>query len=220
MLKCSVKIVAVAAFVFGWAALAQAQQVRQIPLARQQSQTRQAGEWPGRISVKTNALGLGLAIANAGAEVDICSHLSFNFPVSYSAWNYFTPTVKFRTLSVQPELRYWVSEANEGFFAGAHFGCGYYNVATGGEFRTQDHDGKSPALGGGISFGYRLPMSRNDRWKLELSLGAGIYSLNYDRFRNQNNGLLVSTVKKTYIGFDQAAVSVVYSFYLKRNGGK
>ncbi len=177
-------------------------------------------EWNREIHVKTNALGLGLAIANAGAEIDICGHLSFNLPIYYSAWDYFSPTVKFRTLSTQPELRYWVSEANEGFYAGAHFGCGYYNVATGGEYRIQDHDGNSPALGGGVAFGYRMPISRNDRWKLEFSLGAGIYSLNHDKFRNRPDGLLALTERKTYIGPDQAAISIVYSFDLKKDRGR
>ncbi len=204
-MKCIYKIGATAALLLAGCTLAGAQETE---------------EWKREVHVKTNALGLGLAIANAGAEIDICEHLSFNLSMYYSSWDYFSPTVKFRTLSTQPELRYWVTETNEGFYAGAHFGCGYYNVATGGEYRTQDHDGKSPALGGGVAFGYRLPISRNNRWKLEFSLGAGIYSLNHDKFRNRPDGLLTFTEKKTYIGFDQAAISIVYSFEIKNDRGR
>ncbi len=179
-------------------------------------------DWRPRLYIKTNALGLGLAIANAAVEVDVCKHWSFHLPVYYSAWDYFSSTVKFRTLAVQPEVRYWFSDrnlCNDGCFAGVHFGLAYYNIATNDDHRTQDHDGKSPAMGGGFAVGYRLPISRNHRWKLELSIGAGVYKLHHDKFRNHKNGLLVSTEKKTCIGIDQASVSFSYAFYLKGKGG-
>lgn len=189
------------------------QPVQQTPITEQ---------WHRTLSVKTNALGLGLAIANAAVEIDLCKHWSFNLPVYYSAWDYFSETIKFRTLAVQPEIRYWFSEKNlrnDGWYLGAHFGLAYYNIATDGEYRTQDHDGTSPALGGGLAIGYRMPISKNNRWKMEFSIGAGAYSLHYDKFRNYHNGLLVSTEKKTYIGIDQASVSFSYTFDLKRKGG-
>ncbi len=189
------------------------QPVKQKPIAEQ---------WHRTLSVKTNALGLGLAIANAAVEIDLCKHWSFNLPVYYSAWDYFSETVKFRTLAVQPEIRYWFSEqnlCNDGWYLGAHFGLAYYNIATNGEYRTQDHDGTSPALGGGLAIGYRMPISKNNRWKVEFSIGAGAYKLHYDKFRNYHNGLLVYTEKKTYIGIDQASVSFSYTFDLKRKGG-
>lgn len=179
-------------------------------------------QWERKLYVKTNALGLGLAIANAAVEIDLCKHWSFNLPVYYSAWDYFTETIKFRTLAVQPEIRYWFSEknlSNDGWFVGAHFGLAYYNIATDGEYRTQDHDGTSPALGGGLAVGYRMPISKNNRWKMEFSIGAGAYKLHHDKFRNYHNGLLVYTEKKNYIGIDQASVSFSYTFDLKRKGG-
>ncbi len=170
-----------------------------------------------KLHIKTNTLGLGLAMANAGVEVDLCKHMSFNLPIYYSSWNYFSPTVKFRTLSTQPELRYWFSsKSNDGLFAGAHFGIGYYNVAIGGEYRTQDHDGRSPAVGGGLSVGYRMPISRNGRWRLEFTVGGGAYSLHHDKFRNIENGLLVYSERRTYIGPDRAGISISYSFDMKK----
>ena len=176
-------------------------------------------EWGRKLYVKTNALGLGLAIANTAVEIDLCRHWSFNLPVYYSAWNYFKSTVKFRTAMIQPEIRYWFKDDNDGWYAGGHIGIGHYNVATNGEYRTQDHEGKSPALGGGLAVGYRLPISGNKRWKMEFSIGAGAYKLHHDKFRNYHNGLLVYTEKKTYVGIDQAAVSFSYTFDLKKKGG-
>ena len=180
-------------------------------------------EWNRKLYLKTNALFWGMGMTNVSAEIDLAKHWSFALPVTYSAWNYFTSTVKFRTLAVQPEFRYWFNENNQKFFIGAHFGYAQYNVAVDGNYRYQDHDGKSPALGGGVSVGYRMPISKSDKWHIEFSLGAGVYSLHYDKFYNTPNtkdGLMIESVKKTYWGIDQAAVSFSYSFDLKKKGGK
>jgi hypothetical protein len=181
-------------------------------------------EWNRKLYLKTNALFWGMGMTNVSAEIDLAKHWSFALPVTYSAWNYFTSTVKFRTLAVQPEFRYWFNEDNQKFFIGAHFGYAQYvNVAVDGNYRYQDHEGKSPALGCGISVGYRMPISKSDKWDIEFSLGAGVYSLHYDKFYNTPNtkdGLMIESVKKTYWGIDQAAVSFSYSFDLKKKGGK
>ena len=180
--------------------------------------------WSRKLHIKTNTLGYGVGIANVAAEIDLARHLSFTLPVYYSAWNYFKPTIKFRTFAVQPEFRYWLSEDNDGFFAGAHFGLAYYNFAFGGDYRYQDHNRETPAIGGGVSIGYRLPISKNNRLRMEFSLGAGAYSNHYDKFHNTSDtklGLMVeSGIKKIYWGIDQVAVSLSYSFDLRKKGGK
>lgn len=184
----------------------------------------QIKEWNRKLHVKTNVIGLGMAIANVAAEVDLAKHWSFTLPIYYSAWDYFKNTIKFRTLAIQPEFRYWISDNNDGFFAGAHFGMAYYNYAFDGSYRYQDHNRETPAIGGGLSIGYRLPISKNNRWRIEFSLGAGVYPLHYDKFHNTTptkDGLIIESIKKTYWGIDQAAVSFSYSFDLKkRKGGK
>ena len=173
-------------------------------------------EWNRKLYLKTNALFWGMGMTNVSAEIDLAKHWSFALPVTYSAWNYFTSTVKFRTLAVQPEFRYWFNENNQKFFIGAHFGYAQYNVAVDGDYRYQDHGGKSPALGGGLSVGYRIPISKNDKWHIEFTLGAGVYGLHYDKFYNVNNGKLIETYRKTYWGIDNAAVNISYRFDLKK----
>lgn len=180
-------------------------------------------EWKPKLHLKTNAVGLCLAMANVAFEVDLSPHWSVTLPIYFSALNYFTSTLKFRTFAVQPEIRYWWAEQNQGLFAGAHLGLAYYNFAFDGKYRYQDHNRRSPALGGGLSLGYRMPICKNGKWNVEFSLGAGCYSLHYDKFHNTPNtkdGLLVETVKKTYWGIDQVAASLSYSFDLNKKGGK
>lgn len=173
--------------------------------------------WQRKLHVKTNALAWGFAISNIAVELDIAKHWSATLPVYWSSWNYLKSSRKFRTFALQPEVRYWLSENNEGWFGGAHFGLAWFNLAlSGNKYRFQDHDGSSPAIGGGIAVGYRMPISANKHWHLEFTVGAGAYSINYDKFHNEPNGLLIDTTKKTYIGLDQAAVTVSYSFNLNK----
>lgn len=180
-------------------------------------------EWSRKLHLKTNAIGLGMAIVNVAAEIDLAKHWSFTLPVFYSAWDYFKSTIKFRTFAVQPEFRYWLSEENDGLFGGAHFSLAYYNFAFDGDYRYQDHSRETPSIGGGVSIGYRMPISKNNRWRVEFSLGAGVYSCHYDKFQNTprtKDGLMIESIKKTCWGIDQAAVSFSYSFDLKKKVGK
>lgn len=175
--------------------------------------------WTRHLYLKTNFVEWALAIANIAGEIDLARHWSFALPFSYSAWDYFKSTIKFRTIKLQPELRYWLSPYNDRWFGGVHFGLAWYNLAIDGPYRKQDKDGHTPAVGGGVSLGYRMPVSKNRRWKMEFSLGGGIYHLHYDTFHNPDNyhrGQLAYTKRKTYYGLDNMAVSLAYTFGLSK----
>lgn len=168
-----------------------------------------------RLFIKTNAVALGLLILNAAVEWQMSDLLSVNIPVYYSAADYFSNNRKFRILGTQPELRFWPLKG-KGLFAGIHFGVASYNFAlSGNDWRIQDHNGHTPALGGGISLGYRTTFCRNKRFHLEFSIGAGAYRAHYDKFHNDAAGTFHSTVDKTFIGIDNVAVSFSYMFNLK-----
>lgn len=180
-------------------------------------------EWIPKLYVKTNTVSLGLGIANVAAEMDLSKHWSITLPVYYSAWDYFKTTIKFRTFALQPELRYWLSANNDGFFVGVHPGLAYYNFAIDGDIRYQDHNCETPAIGGGFGIGYRLPISRNNRLKVEMSLGVGAYRLYYDTFHNTPNtidGLMIESDKRIFCGIDQAKISFSYMFELRKKGGR
>ncbi len=173
-------------------------------------------EWTRHIHIKTNAIGWALASANAAVEIDLAKHWSFALPIYYSGVDYFKANLKFRIFTIQPEFRYWFKPENRGWFIGGHFGMAYYNFALQGKWRIQDHNGRTPSLGGGISAGYRMPISRNGRWNAEFSLGAGVYNANYDKFRNEHNGKLGENIRKTFVGVDNVGVTFTYMFDLKK----
>ncbi|MGM9812541.1 MAG: DUF3575 domain-containing protein [Muribaculaceae bacterium] len=175
----------------------------------------QAEKWQRRLYVKTNAVEWLLAIGNIAAEIDLAPRFSVSLPISYSGWNYFTSTTKFRTFSLYPELRYWLRDENNGFFAGVHFGLAWYNFAIGGKYRYQDKGGHTPALGGGATVGYRTPISKNRRWHAEFALGFGVYRLCHDKYINRRNGALIATERHTYAGPDQVSLSIAYSFDIR-----
>ena len=180
--------------------------------------------WIPNTYLKTNLLGLALLMASVGVEWDLRPHLSLAVPLYFSGGlDYFKSTVKFRNFIAQPELRWWPRLRgdghglyhNDGFFVGAHAELAYYNFAFDGRYRYQDHRGRTPALGGGLSLGWRRPFGREQRWSLECALGVGVYPVDYDLFDNTPNyldGQLMGRRQETYVGIDEVAVTLGYSF--------
>lgn len=169
-------------------------------------------KWSRKLTVKTNAIGWGFLMTNAAVEIDIIENLSFALPVYYSGWNYIVNTVKFRTFMIQPEIRYYIPKV-DGLYVGAHFGLGYWNYALGGDWRYQDHNGKTPSIGGGLGIGYATHFKKNPRWGMEFAIGAGAYDAKYDIFYNEDNGPYHKRDQHTtFIGVDNASVSFTYEF--------
>lgn len=164
------------------------------------------------ITLKTNGIGWLMLIANASMELHFSPRVSLNLPFYYSGGvNYFVDNIKFRGIVFQPELRYHFAKA-KGLYLGVHGGVGWYNFALQGDYRIQDHSGLRPAVGGGIGVGYRFHFPHLPRFGLEFSVGAGVYDAVYDKFYNEPNGPLVEEgIHTTFIGIDQASVSLIYS---------
>jgi hypothetical protein len=164
------------------------------------------------IVVKLNMLSLPALVVNAGIEIQPLPHFSISIPIYYTGLNWFSETIKFRTLAFQPELRYWLRKDLHGLFFNAHATFGWYNVALGGDYRYQDHAQKTPSLGGGIGVGYKVTLGRNNdsRWGLEMGIGGGVLPLHYDMYYNMHNGRLAGEDRYTYWGVDQAFISLTY----------
>ena len=169
--------------------------------------------------VKTNLLGWALFQMNAAAEVELFNHVTFSFPVYYGSFDWFVNTIKFNTLEIRPEIRGWLRKDCTGPFVAIHGTLGMYNYALGGELRYQDHMGKTPTWGGGLTLGWRLPLHLfgSDRFGLEMAVGAAALKLNYDTFYNVKNGNYVDQgIQKMYYGIDNVSVSLTYRFDSKR----
>lgn len=167
---------------------------------------------PFGLYLKTNTLFYLILIPNIAVEWQFADHWSVSLPFYYSALDWFSRETKFRVLGVQPEFRYWFNDNMRGFFVGAHGTFGWYNVATDGDYRYQDHKRGSPSLGGGIDAGYKIRLGRREdsRWGMEFALGAGVLPLHWDKFYNVKNGSFIEEGRWLWIGPDQASVSITY----------
>lgn len=164
-----------------------------------------------------------MAVTNIELEYQWHPRWSVVLPMSYSGWNYGSSHTKFCISSFAPEIRYWINLSDRDtyfwWYVGAHMGLKWYNFALGKSHdRYQDHDGDSPALGGGLDFGFRMPMRKGSPWGVEVGVGAGIYHTYSDIWQNGGCGELLSTQKKWRFGLDYVGVSVTYSIKTERRG--
>ena len=160
-------------------------------------------------ALKTNLIYGAAGVVNAGVEYPIGERLSIDVPITFSPY-----TIKndwrIRTLSIQPEVRRWITQTMQGHFFGLHGHIAYYNISTDKYDRYQDKDGKTPLWGFGLTYGYAFRLKK--RWNMEVAVGGGYARLNYDIFYNVNNGSLYDHDTKDYWGITRAAVNLVYLF--------
>ena len=162
-----------------------------------------------RVLVKTNALYLAATVLNAGAEVRLSRHLSIDVPVTWSPYTV-APKYRIRTLSVQPELRWWFDTVfRRGHFAGLHTHIAGFNVA----FNDNRFQDPNRALWGvGVSYGYFLPIAQS-RWSVEFTVGAGYANIDYDVYESTGQGYYLRSGHKDYWGVTRLGVSFGYCFY-------
>lgn len=159
--------------------------------------------------IKSNLATLPLLLPSLGYESVFAEHWSLGIMGYYSALDWFQPTVKFRILGAQPELRFWPTNK---FFVGTHLNFGWYNVAWNKEYRYQDYKQGTPAYGIGVLTGLKVPLTSipDTPWGIELTIGVGVMPLHYDIYYNVPNGRWAGEDSMTYWGIDQASVTITY----------
>lgn len=168
------------------------------------------GASPRYFSLKTNLAAWAGTMLNVAADLQVGPHFSLELPLLWCPW-YVTDRHAVRTFTLQPEARYWLSKPGTGHFIGLHAHISWFNVKWNGN-RYQDPD--RPLLGGGISYGYLLPLG--SRWGAEFTLGAGYANLKYDTYYNIDNGGRFDTQTRNYWGITRVGISLVY----RLNGAK
>ena len=164
-----------------------------------------AQEQPYR-ALKTNLVAWAGTVVNLAAEVQVGRRVSIEIPFLWCPW-YVGSQHAVRTLTLQPEVRWWTVCPGKGHFMGAHVHICWFNVRW-GNYRYQD--ASRPILGAGISYGYLLPLG--GRWAGEFTIGAGYAGMRYDTFYNIDNGAYIDSRTYHYWGITRLGVSVVYCF--------
>lgn len=168
------------------------------------------------VGIKTNLLyGVYTYTPNLGIEIGLSHHTTLDISGGYNPWNLNSEGGKKKLVHylVQPEFRYYIRNRFNGHFFGFHTLFSQYNIGGhelpllfGKGSKEYRHEGV--AYGGGISYGYQFSLGRS--WNMELSLGAGIMQMSYDKHDCINCGQKLSAEKKTYFGPTKAAVSLIY----------
>lgn len=154
--------------------------------------------------ISTDVIPWNFRIMNAELGFGVSDAISVGVPVYYAPW-FAWKRHAVRVLALQPECRWWPARRQRGHFLAAHITVAWYNVRW-GDYRYQDTS--RPALGGGLTYGYRIPLG--DRWGVEFMLGLGVINTRYDRFHNIENGRRIDTRNTTYFGPDRLSISFSY----------
>lgn len=158
------------------------------------------------IALKTNVPFAAVAIQNLALEVQCHEHISIDFPVMWSISD-IERRHAIRTFSLQPEGRWWMDAVGSGHFFGLHTHISWFNLKWKDD---RYQSGKRPLLGAGISYGYKLPLSRH--WGAEFNIGAGYANMKYNTYYNIENGAKIDTRLRNYWGITRLGISLAYSF--------
>lgn len=164
------------------------------------------------MAVKTNLLYDLTTTFNLGAEMRLSDYLSLDLSINYNPWT-FSGNKKFKHLSIQPELRYWIHEPFNGHFLGAHllytnFNAGGLDLPLDIFPGLKDNRYRGNGYGGGLSYGYQWILSPH--WSMEASFGFGYLYLDYTRYECKACGRSLGNENKHYFGPTKLAVSLIY----------
>ena len=170
------------------------------------------------VAIKTNLLYDATATVNVGVEFGMAPRWTFDLSGNLNAWQ--INEGKWKHWLVQPEFRYWFCDRFQGHFLGAHLIGAAYNVGhipnnikfLGKDYSVlTDYRYQGYAYGGGLAYGYAIPLSHH--WNLELELGVGYIYTEYDKFECDGCGKMIAQdVPMHYVGPTKGAISIVYVF--------
>ncbi len=168
-----------------------------------------------KIAVKTNLIYDLTTTLNLGVEYRLAPKWTVDVSGNYNPFT-FSDNKKWKHWLVQPEARYWFSEAFNRHFVGAHLLGGVFNAGNINApsflsiFPTdKGYRYEGEMFGAGLTYGYHHALS--SRWSLEYALGLGWVHSDYDKYDCPHCGDHLKSDKKDFLGVTKAAISLVYT---------
>lgn len=163
-------------------------------------------------SIKTNLLDDATTSFNLGVEFRLADQWTLHLPVSYNPWT-FSNNKQWRHLSVAPEGRFWLREAFNGHFFGAHglysfFNAGNIDMPLGIFPDLEDYRYEGNLYGTGFSYGYQWILG--NRWGLEATVGMGYFYADYKQYDCANCGQEMGRGYKHYFGPTKLGLSLIF----------
>lgn len=156
-----------------------------------------------KFSLRTNLLYWVAATPNLGMEWKPSGSFGVLVNGAWSHWIWSGGGKHHRTWLVQPEIRWYPGESRY-WFLGIEGHAGEFN------FKFGDTGYQGDALGGGLTGGYRLRLSKC--FDMDFSLGLGYTQLKYDTYYRSNDVMVrkESGLEKNMFVPTQAGVSLIW----------
>lgn len=169
-------------------------------------------------AVKSNMLyDLGMT-PNIGVEFYLAPNFSINANWAYAWWNKDRRSFYWRAYGGDVEARYYInhwpsrSERHKHAFAGHHIGLYGLMATYDYEFGGNGQQAPKWSYGGGIAYGYSLPVA--PRLNIDFSLGLGCLYGDYYKYEpstiKDDDYYWLSTNRRKYWGPTKAEVSLVW----------
>ena len=159
-------------------------------------------------ALRTNLLRLATLTADFGLEYRMAdARIAILLNGTYADWGWKEKQRRYKIWRVSPEARCYLGTRRRGFL-GAMYHRGGFHYKLDATGKAGDYQG------GGITGGYRLPLTRH--WAFDFHAAAGYTRAEYDEYtrigtvnvlRNKSGKLV-----KDYWGINQLGVSLLYDF--------
>ena len=170
-----------------------------------------------KVDIKTNILPDAALSPNLGVEFKLAKKWSLDLTGELNLWT--INDHKWKHWLAQPEARYWFCEPFVKHFVGLHAIGGQYNAGNikngitflGTPFKNlSDHRYEGWAVGGGIAYGYALPLAKH--FNMEFEIGIGYVYLKYKKYSCSECSHKLGDGHHNYYGPTKAAINLVYIF--------
>lgn len=161
------------------------------------------------VSLRTNALYWLMLAPNGGVEFHIGSHFSILLEGAVTYWNKKTDTGDkgIYVAGGGPEFRYWFGDDRS---EPGHV-VGIYGQYADFDIKLNEKGRQGTSIGGGVSYGYYLPVGR--RWAFEFGIGLGYLRNKMDVYKWNSvvkKNLWVEEKTKAWIGPTKVNATVIF----------
>jgi|AGTN01.2.fsa_nt_gi Protein of unknown function (DUF3575). len=157
----------------------------------------------GEVAIRTNLLYWLAAAPNLGIEWKSSDNFGILVNGLWNHWSWSDKEKLYRTWMISPEVRWYLGQRKH-WFVGTEFHAGEFNL----KFHETGRQGN--LIGGGLTGGYKLRLSR--MFDLDFSLGLGYTKFDYDTYYRSNKVMVKKEtgLKKDIFGPTQAGVSLIW----------
>ena len=155
-----------------------------------------------QVSLKNNLLYDAALTPNASVEVRVKPKWTVALNAGFSPFKIGeSSTRRWRHLLVMPEARYWFCEAYSHHFLSVNAVYSHYNIAKLDLplYSSKHNRYQGDFVGAGISYGYAIPIGRNNHWNIELEAGVDVAYTWYDKYECEHCGSKLGSDDKVFL---------------------